>query len=572
MKKSIKSFLAVGVILLFSVPVMITSNSCNKETLIQILTSNEVQALASYLFNQEPLDSIPQDIDIHDTPTGLPSAVDFTDKFPPIGDQGQYGTCVAWAAGYNLKTVLNGIDKGLTPTQLAMKSNQASPRDLFWSIPSANKGADCNGTYFEAALDKMVERGIATLDVAPYDAMGDCSSTPLSNWNTAANNNRLENYRKIADENDKASMTVENFKAYLAEKRPIVFGAKLGDRFMQWNSSDVISYDTYNNPGMQHAYHALILAGYDDSKNAFRVVNSWGTNWGDKGMIWVDYNFFLQSFCYAAFVAQNKTNTSITNHTVGNVASGADLLAYNLEEMADTTKNPLDRVILYDVFNSGNTTIKASQRWSILYLYYNAFDANDYGILIHDYYTDEFGAGDGELTPAMGGLGLSESYWNNYDVASGQSVAAAMYGDPEAQFQFRYTMPSTLTGKYYLVLYADGLGKIAEVNEDNNFFFVSRSDGKPFEYKNGILLNPEARKLKVKSHKSPAKYANTETQTLVKAHNLNTYSPLEIYKKLEHEKKTGRLQQKVKAFDQLKSLQQKRYASVKKKTAVSYLK
>ena len=62
-----------------------------------------MQALASYLFNQEPLDSIPQDIDIHDTPTGLPSAVDFTDKFPPIGDQGQYGTCVAWAAGYNLK-------------------------------------------------------------------------------------------------------------------------------------------------------------------------------------------------------------------------------------------------------------------------------------------------------------------------------------------------------------------------------------------------------------------------------------------------------------------------------------
>ena len=137
----------------------------------------------------------------------------------------------------------------------------------------------------------------------------------------------------------------------------------------------------------------------------------------------------------------------------------------------------------------------------------------------------------------MGGLGLSESYWNNYDVPSGQSVAAAMYGDPEAQFQFRYTMPSTLTGKYYLVLYADGLGKIAEVNEDNNFFFVSRRDGKPFEYKNGILLNPEARKMKVKSHKSPAKYANTETQTLVKAPNLNTYSPLEIYKKLEHEKK-----------------------------------
>jgi hypothetical protein len=566
-KKVYKLLVTIGILLIIGVPMMVMNNSCEEATKVlnELLSSEEVQALASYLFEDEQLDNIPQDIDINDNTTGLPSSIDLTGKFPPIGNQGQYGTCVAWASGYNLKTALNGIEKGLSRSELALTSNQTSPKDLFISIPSANKGTDCNGTYFEAALDRMIERGAATLDVVPYSGMGDCSSSTSSTWDADAADNKLENYRKIADSSDPASMTVANFKAYLAEGRPIVFGAKLGDRFMQWNSSDVISYDTYNNPGMQHAYHALILAGYNDSYNAFRVINSWGTSWGDEGMIWIDYNFFVSSFCYAAFVAQNKSNITITGHTVGsdNILDGPDLMAYNLEEADDdTSSNPLNRYILYDVFNSGNTIITASQRWSILYLYYNAFNANDYGILIHDYYTDEFGAGDG---PWAEGLGISESYWNNYNVTSGQSVATAMYGDPEAQFIFHYTMPNTLTGYYYLVLYADGLEAIKEVNEDNNFFFVSRSDGKPFQYQNGVLLNPELGMMRVKSRKAaPLKYSNHTNQTLVKKDNLNTYSPLEIYKKLEAEKKSGNLQKKVKVFKQMKSIDK----SKKKKAVV----
>jgi C1A family cysteine protease len=552
----IKSLIAFGVLLLVIFPVIITTNSCNKDTLDKInklLTVDEVQALASYLFNKEPIDSIPQDIDINDNTTGLPGTIDLTSKFPPIGNQGQYGTCVAWASGYNLKTALNGIEKGLTPSELAIKSNQTSPKDLFYGISSDKKGADCNGTYFEAALDEMIGRGAATIDVVPYDVLGDCSSTTSAEWDNSAAKNKLDNYRKIADEKDASSMTLDNFKAYLAEGRPIVFGAKLGDRFMQWNSDDVISYETYNNPGMQHAYHALILAGYDNNRSAFRVINSWGTSWGDNGMIWVDYNFFLTSFCYAAFVAQNKSNTNITNHTVpaGSILEGADLMAYNLEEKDDTTDNPLDRVIYYDVYNSGTTTITASQRWCILYLYYNAFNANDYGILIDDYYTDEFGPGDG---PWDQGLGISASYWNNVDVASGQSVAAAMYNDTSVQFEFHYTMPNTLTGQYYLVLYADGLEAVKEVNEDNNFYFVSRSDGKPFEYKNGILMNPESKRKSTRLCKTPSKYSDSQSQTLVKRGNLNTYSPLEIYHKLQMEKMSGHLQQKVNAFHQLKAV------------------
>jgi C1A family cysteine protease len=47
----------------------------------------------------------------------------------------------------------------------------------------------------------------------------------------------------------------------------------------------------------------MVLSGYDDSKNAFRVRNSWG-DWGDDGSIWVDYDYFMNGFCIAVFMAE----------------------------------------------------------------------------------------------------------------------------------------------------------------------------------------------------------------------------------------------------------------------------
>ena len=41
----------------------------------------------------------------------------------------------------------------------------------------------------------------------------------------------------------------------------------------------------------KHGYHAMVVIGYDDNYEggAFRLLNSWGTAWGDGGYIWVPY-------------------------------------------------------------------------------------------------------------------------------------------------------------------------------------------------------------------------------------------------------------------------------------------
>ncbi len=547
MMTKIKRGIIVFLILLL--PVSLTFHSCDDNTIPDLIdTIFSILDQTGWLKNNENMDNIPEDITPFDDDGDggtLATSVSLAEKFPPIGNQGSYGTCVAWSVGYNLKTALNAIEKGWTTTDLSNKANQTSPKDLWLIIPDSKKGTKCEGTNFEPALDALISDGAATLSSVPYSNLGSCTGTKTGN-----SNNKLANYRKIASETD--GLTVENFKGYLNAGRPISFGAKLGDRFMNWNSSAVISSDTYNNPVMQHAYHAMVLVGYDDAKNAFRVRNSWGTSWGDNGSIWVDYNFFCKSFCFAAFVAQNVNSVKAGNDgtiATGSLSSGYDLLAYSAEDQKMTEDDPdypeWDRKFSYEVYNSGNKTITPSQKWTVLYMCYNATNANDYEIIFEDYYTEEYGEGDGFLSSSTA---LAGGWWNNASVEPGKKVGEAEYG--EDGFVITYDMPNTITGKYYLVVMADAYDKIKEANEDNNFYFITAENGKPLEFSKGEILNmPQQQSISRSSKKRPAPYSDTENQTVVKPGNLNAYTPAELKTMLLHDKKTGKLDAKIKAFN-----------------------
>ncbi|MBQ5404078.1 MAG: C1 family peptidase, partial [Bacteroidales bacterium] len=266
-------------------------------------TQNAGDNYFGWFGQDEDTEKIEDDINLvasSDRLTSLPSKVDLTNYLPPIGNQGQYGTCVGWAVAYNCRTFLYAKSKGLTRSSLGNTSNQFSPKDLFWSINDNYKGQNCNGTNFEYAFDVMIKRGIARLSTVPYTNLGSCSYNPNGTGGSSeAAKYKIKNYREIqVDKN--------TIKKYLSEGRLVVFGARLGDEFMNANTSDVLYSQSYGYTG-QHAYHAMVCSGYDDTKGsngAFRVVNSWGTNWGDDGYIWVDQNFFVNGdFAYCAFVA-----------------------------------------------------------------------------------------------------------------------------------------------------------------------------------------------------------------------------------------------------------------------------
>lgn len=540
------------------------------------------------LNNNDNLSEMPQDINLGNNMASgtLPASADISAKFPPIGNQGQYGTCVAWACGYNLRGFL--LKNDYPSKDLTKPENQFSAKDLFWAIPNSKKGSDCNGTNFESALDVLVSRGIADMATVPYSSLGNCSSSPSGDWTTNANKYKIQNYRKIDH------TKVDVLKDYLSKGKAIVFGAKLGDKFMSWAGSNAISYDTYNNPGMQHAYHAMILCGYDNNKGnngAFRVVNSWGKNWGDNGYIWVDEKFFTgQSgeFAFCAFVATtpqaNPDEDGDNNVDPNNQTDGNDLVAWELTDGQNENipNNPLKRSCKYNVFNAGTNTIPASKKWNILYLLYNAYDANNYEVLFYDYYTDEYGnasiegnesnwtsygqtaCNNGDFSWVNNTTGVGNvNWWNNVNVAAGKSVAQALYfqtGDQNTRFSLNYTMP-TKTGKYYLVLIADGYDVITEANEANNYMYFTGPNGDPLDLNNGIIQNLPTAKTGLSKYVTAPKYKEASPNpTAVSSRRVNTYKPFEIKKMIKTHAQNGELQKRVNKYLKTRNKDDKKVA------------
>lgn len=504
-----------------------------------------------WLEKEENTENIEDDIQLNtdgDSDIGgrLPSSVDLTAHLPRVGDQGNFGTCVAWATAYNCRTWLNARANNLRTSQLN-DGNTFSPADIFKAIPGKQKGSGCNGTYFEAAFDQMVSRGVATLSVSPYNynsTYESCECAVSQAEATDAARYKIKSYREITNR------SVESFKRYLYEGNPIVFGAKLGDNFMSHSGSSVLrSNGTFNNTGI-HAYHAMVCVGYDDRRGAFRVVNSWGTKWGDNGFIWIAYDFFCsRDFTYCAFIVNPEGATT----AFGNESSAVDLQPSKATDtdLADGEHgdDPTWRTLTYDIQNAGAGTVGASAQWGNCYLLYDAYNANNYTIVLIDLYSDAYGLekntmnGNWDAAEARRELGLTAQGYSlsNFDIPGHSSVASTISGQ-DAYFEWSYKMPD-VSGKYYLVLMADAFSSVDESDESNNYYFLTAADGGPLTVSNGVITSPIGNN---KSLAMPrrAQNAHFREQTAVCDAAPNTYSPEEISLLLDNARRNGELRNK----------------------------
>ncbi|NUQ23878.1 MAG: C1 family peptidase [Saprospiraceae bacterium] len=516
--------------------------TCDKPNNDPVDPDNEPNNLGWY--GDENMTQIPTNVTYFGGGGSLPASVDLVPKFPPIGDQGQYGTCVAWAVGYNHKTAINGMDKGYSGSQLSSAAYQFSPKDLFTAIPDQDKGTDCNGTNFATALDVVQNRGIATMQTVPYNNLGDCGqSSGQSNWANEASQHRIKYWRKVQAE------TAADVKTLLADNIPIIFGARLADNFMTWNSEAVISSNTsFDNVG-QHAYHAMVIAGYDDNKGAFKVINSWGTNWGSSGYIWVDYDFFMNEFCRDGngerplFMAVNEGGNITPPDDPDPTVAGVDLAAWVFDDYADGLYQGYPkRVSEFNVYNIGSQTAQASKRWSIYYLAFNAYDANDYGVLFNCEVNTDVAYG----TEYCANF---NSCTYNVNIPSGSDFA---YEHGLSEFGFAYAMP-LITGFYYLVAYVDPFDAFAETDETNNYFYPYFD---PIYFVNGVGFAGEGEELEDRSNSGrPLVFKNTLSpdpdnlrrnnhHSLTTQHP-NAYRSEEIAAVIRASKKDGRWEKKL---------------------------
>lgn len=528
-------------------------SSCEKDNPIEPAPNPTNDTEYSLGWNgEDDLSNIPASTNFGFGNGNLPSSVNLVPKFPPIGDQKEYGTCVSWAVAYNIKTAINGMNKGLSTSQLSSTLHQFSPKDLFIAIPDNQKGQNCGGTNFSDALGVLQDRGVATMQTVPYNSLGDCSRSNLqSSWTSEANQHKIKYWRKI-DPN------VQSIKQNLANNIPVILGAKLADNFMSWNSDNVMSSSTsYNNIG-QHAYHAMVIAGYDDNKGpngAFKVINSWGEFWGDNGYIWIDYNYMINEFCTSyngdkpLFIAADEEGSVNPPDGPDPTVSGVDLAPWIFSDYSTYQNSgiPTERLINFNIYNIGNQTASPSSNWSFYYIYFNAYNANDYGVLFYDDFNTS-------VTPNSFSCPTNYNCIFNYSIPPGGSFTQTVWG---LQSQVRtYYMPQ-ITGYYYLVMIADVGDRFSEQNELNNLFYTTIQ---PKYFENGYGLRPSGGNDEVKNQDNfeflnqddftPKLLEGNHYNSVVSNEFKNAYTQEEILEFVKKEHIKGNLAERVDEFIQ----------------------
>ncbi|MEK7257821.1 MAG: C1 family peptidase, partial [Bacteroidota bacterium] len=100
--------------------------------------------------------------------------------------------------------------------------------------------------------------------------------------------------------------------------------------------------------------HALVVVSYDDRKEAFRLFNSWGKNWGDGGYIWLKYKDF-GDFCKYAYLLHLAGKD-------GNVASQTDSTAAAKPATLPISNPAIEEKPLVEL--AGNFTFRNLTGWS----------------------------------------------------------------------------------------------------------------------------------------------------------------------------------------------------------------
>jgi C1A family cysteine protease len=196
-----------------------------------------------------------------------PKSVDLRPKMPPVWDQGQLGSCTAFAL-----TGAVAFLHGFTGSQLWLYYKER--------VMERTTKQDA-GAMIRDGIKVLAKEGLPPEDAWPYD-ISKFTKRPPAAANKAAKQELIGEYRRLS-----------NFSSYLdclATGNPFVVGITVFDSF---ESDAVAATGEVPMPGANEntvGGHAICVCGYRED-GSFIVRNSWSEQWGDKGYFYLPRDY-----------------------------------------------------------------------------------------------------------------------------------------------------------------------------------------------------------------------------------------------------------------------------------------
>lgn len=230
-----------------------------------------------------------------ETGAELPKGVDLSPYCPTAGHQGDIQSCVGWAAGYAAMTIQHAIQDERTDKR-EINRLAFSPHFIYNQIKL--DGCNSNSRIYEA-LRFLQKKGNCHKRDFPVDT-NNCQSLPSTMVQHRARFYRIKEYQKLFSQDSKAEEKCQLVKQALSLNFPVVIGMKINQHFATLSFGDQYWWPKIGNTAPAGG-HALVVVGYDESRSAFLLFNSWGEEWGNKGYIWMQYEAFAK-FCKYGYI------------------------------------------------------------------------------------------------------------------------------------------------------------------------------------------------------------------------------------------------------------------------------
>lgn len=214
----------------------------------------------------------------------LPARVDHTSSMSPVRDQGEEGTCVAFAGTVGVKEYLDGKEY--------KKYVSLSPRYVYANCKKLDGSPESEGTYPRVAMKVLLNKGVCLESSWPYRPYQ--TDKPKKKADSQALKYRIKAYARLK--------SVQEMKKSLFINGPFLAGMLV---FSGWLTEKTAGNGKVPMPRKKEKAlggHAVCFCGYDNKTGLFKFKNSWGSGWGDSGYGYFKYDY-VKSYCLDAWSA-----------------------------------------------------------------------------------------------------------------------------------------------------------------------------------------------------------------------------------------------------------------------------